>query len=311
MRPFHELDEDALRACSAAKERVWVDLVDPTDEEVDRLADVLGLHPMAEEDSKEFGQRPKLERYDDHLLLVWYGCVDDERGDPQVCEVHVHSTPEVLVTLRRSPSVDLRSLSDELGGRKPGWVLYRVLDELTDSFFAPLDRLESHFDDLEAQVVAGEPLPRAEILRLLRLSVAGRRILEQQRDALVSGSNDLVEAERMGHALREELRDVLDHLERLIQRMMLGHDRLIGIMKVADSASANRLGDQVARLTIVSTIFLPLSVIVGFFGMNFGWLVRNIDSLGAFLGLAIGGSLLSLLAIGWFVRRTGILRGGG
>ena len=307
MRPFRTLDEEALRACRETKTEVWVDLLDPSDADIDRLGRLLDLHPLAIEDSKSFGQRPKLEHWGANVLFVFFGVVMVD-GTPEVTETHVYSGPGVLVTLRHSPSVELHKLQPECTGRDPGWVLYRVLDALTDSFFPALDVIERRFDEIEAEVVRGGALPRDEIFRLLNVAVSSRRLLEQQRDQLVSGSNALMESARDGHDLADHLRDVEDHLERLLQRMVLGHDRLIGILKVADSAAATRLGDQVAKLTVISTIFLPLSVVVGFFGMNFGWLVDNIDSLASFVILAGGGCLVSLIAIFVFVRRTGLLR---
>ena len=101
-------------------------------------------------------------------------------------------------------------------------------------------------------------------------------------------------------------RDVYDHLLRISDNLESLRDVLTSLHDINLSAQSNRLNTIVYRLTVVGTIFLPITFITGFFGQNFGWLVRNIDSPGAFLGLGIGLELASVLCLLLWFRRTGV-----
>src|SRR5437868_14325310 len=109
-----------------------------------------------------------------------------------------------------------------------------------------------------------------------RLLVAMRKIITQQRDIFARAGNDIIQLPGLEPSSRDYFRDVYDHLIRISDLIDSYRDLLTGAMDVYLSTVSNRLNAVMKQLTIVATIFLPLSVITGFFGQNFGWLVRNI-----------------------------------
>src|SRR3954468_1462832 len=95
------VDGDQITSDLKAGHEFWIDLIDPTDEDIDRLGEQLGLHPVAVEDTREFGQRPKVDVYEDHVLLVYYTARLEESGSVTAIEVHVYAAAGFLITVRR------------------------------------------------------------------------------------------------------------------------------------------------------------------------------------------------------------------
>src|SRR3954466_6113268 len=125
------VDPARIEADRRSGHEFWIDLVDPSDEEVDRLGEMLGLHPVATEDTREFGQRPKVDVYEDHVLLVYYTARLEESGSVTAIEVHVYAAAGFLITVRRDRCDildDLRSRVEEMYEHP----VYEILDTLTD-----------------------------------------------------------------------------------------------------------------------------------------------------------------------------------
>ena len=158
MEILTDVDGDRIRALRERDAFFWLDLKDPADAELDVVGPLLGLHELAMEDSREFGQRAKLDRYPEQVLLVYWSArvLPDGQGT-ELVEVHLHISGGFLFTVRRAPSGALDELHRELEAEEPdaeAYVLYRVLDALTDALYPVVDDLESRIDALEAQVLA-------------------------------------------------------------------------------------------------------------------------------------------------------------
>src|SRR3954468_19750586 len=126
------VDADRIAADQRSGHTFWIDLASPSDEEVNRLGELLGLHPVAIEDTREFGQRPKIDVYEDHVLLVFYTARLDSDGSVVPIEVHVYVAQGYLTTVRRHKCVildDLRSRVEEIHEHP----VYAILDALTDA----------------------------------------------------------------------------------------------------------------------------------------------------------------------------------
>jgi magnesium transporter len=111
MRILRFPDLEELRALRERDEFFWLDLDDPDPETVSAVGKVLHLHELAVEDTKEFGQRPKLDVYGDQLLMVYFGATDDPDGDPAPVEIHLHISPRFLLTVHREPASSSRPSS--------------------------------------------------------------------------------------------------------------------------------------------------------------------------------------------------------
>jgi magnesium transporter len=309
VRILDEPDADEIKRLLAADEFFWLDLHDPAVAVIDELAAQLGWDPLAVEDAKEFGQRPKLDDYSDHALLVFYGV--HEPDDARV-EVHLFISGGWLVTVRRGACAGLAGLRERLAPDPPHSeeeLIYRVLDALTDSFLPALDSLDACVDKLEDDVVS-DPAPAQahEILAVRRRVGPMARTAVAQRDLFASVA-DIVD--RMpgleGEGMLDRMRDVADHLTRTAGHLEGLRDRLATTLDLYTSANANRLNEVTERLTLVATIFLPLSVVVGFFGQNFAWLTSHIDSLTTFLIWGVGLPVAGLAVMAVLFARAGLL----
>jgi magnesium transporter len=311
VRTLARLDRAEIERLLVRDEFFWLDLDSPSDDELDGLSAMLGWDPLALEDAKEFGQRPKLDDYANHALLVFYGV---HAPDGMLVEVHLFVSGGWIVTIHRAPCQHLHVQRDALADRPPHTeedVVYRILDALTDSFAPCLEDFDEQIEHLEDDIVA-EPHDRqvTEVLTLRRRLGPMRRTAAAQRD-LFSSVGDVIDRlpglER--DQARNQFRDVADHLNRTAEVLESQRDRLAGALQIYSSMSDNRLNRVTERLTLVATVFLPLTWTVGFFGQNFGWLVRHVNNFGAFMIWGIGFSFVAPLVVLYVLfRRAGYVR---
>ncbi len=169
----------------------------------------------------------------------------------------------------------------DLAGGRPAAVFHRVCDALVDSMFPVLDEVDDEIDRVENDIVERADVDTvSDIFRLKRELNGLRRVLGPQRDLL-----QLLSGPRVGRLDPDAqlyLRDVYDHAVRMVEQIDSYRDIITGSLDVYLSSVSNRLGEQTRRLTIVATIFLPLTFLTGFFGMNFGVLVSAISTRAAF-----------------------------
>ncbi|UUY03265.1 magnesium transporter CorA family protein [Svornostia abyssi] len=305
---FTELTPE-VDALVAAGEFVWVEIHDPDDTQIDRLAQSFSLHPLSVTDLREFGQRGRLERFGDHLGGVFYGAHPDG-GTPQMREVHFFASAKWLVTVHREPIPQLHELRDrviEVGMPEPSMLLYKLFDTLTESFFPAIERIDDEIDDLESAIVESADQAQVEqIVSLRRVLVEMRRVISPQRDMLTSGGELLADIPGTNPYRDEYFRDVRDHLIRVSEMIDAQRDLLAGAMDLYLSAVSYRQGEINKQLTLIATIFLPLTFITGFFGQNFGYMVADlIRSPAVFWVFGVGSLVVSGLGLLVWFRRQG------
>ena len=302
------IDEHAIDELTARGEFFWLDLVDPSEQELNALAQRLGWHPLALEDTREFGQRPKIDRYGDHMLLVFYGARAIGHDAPSMIEVHLLVSGDWVVTVRRGqadPIDALRRRTTEDPAPDEQFVVYRILDTLTDSFFPLLEAIDDEIDELEdAIVLSPDDAQLQRVFHLKRSLVTMRRIVTPQRDLAARTLDELHELPGLDPGTHDYFRDVYDHLIRVSDMVDSYRDLLTSTMDVYLSTVSNRLNVVMKQLTLVATIFLPITALTGFFGQNFGWLVRHVDSFWAFAVFGVGGAALSCVILYTWFRRN-------
>jgi len=278
----------------------------PTD--VELLGATLGFHPLTLEDTAHFGQRPKCEDYEDFAFLVVYGHAPDADS---LVEVHCYFSARFLVTVRRDEAPSLEELRRELAARGELFgdgvlVLYRVVDALVDGFFALLGRFDDRLELIEeAMISSPSEAQLQDVFKMRRRLVALRRTIVPQRDLFGRLAGGVAALPGMTSESEHYFRDVHDHLIRLADQLEGQRELMTGAIDLYLSTSSNRLNTTIKQLTVVATIFLPLSFITGFFGQNFGWLVDNVGGWGAFLGLGLGLELAAVFALLGFFKRRG------
>ena len=303
-------DRATLESLARREDFYWLDLHGPTADELDQLGEVFGFHPLAVEDAKNFGQRPKLDPYNGYVFLVVYGAAPDEDN---LVEVNCFYSERFLVTIRRDScpafmEVRERQVRRQEAELQPVRVLYRVVDGLVDSFFPTLSHLDDFMDAIEEGVLSkpGEEQMR-RVFDTKRELVRLRKVIVPQRDLMASIANGVADLPGSDPEAERFFRDVYDHLIRLTDAIDASRDLLTSLMDVYLSTVSNRLNDVMKRLTVIATIFLPLTFITGFFGQNFGWMVDHVGGLPAFVGLGVGIQLAAFAALlvvfkkrGWF-----------
>lgn len=311
MRFLESVDREQIAGLLERDEYFWLDLTDPGADEVAALRELFSFHPLALEDMVKRGQRPKLEDFGDFMFLVYYGAASGKDGEIALEEVHAFLSGGYIVTAHQHRCAALeeaRQRFDAQAPRSEQFVVYRLLDGLTDSFFPILERLDDRLEVLDGEVFARPaPTQLEEIGVVRRQLVTLRRVVTPQRDLLARGVDDILEIPGLEADSRNYFRDVYDHAIRISDQIDSYRDLLAGTRDAYLSLVSNRLNQITKQLTVVATIFLPLSFVVGFFGQNFKWLVVNIDSAVDFFALGIGSLVLSVVGLLFWFRRGSYL----
>ncbi|HEY7691805.1 MAG TPA: magnesium/cobalt transporter CorA [Gaiellaceae bacterium] len=285
----------------------WLDLHRPDPDDFDVLREVFKFHPLALEDSEHFGQRAKLDQYDDYVFLVVYGAAPD---DDRLVEVHCFYSANYLVTIHRDDCPAFLEIRERYAKRakpieRPALLLYRIVNGLVDSFFPILADFDDHIDTLENDIfLRADDKQLQEIFRLKRLLVGLRKAIGPERDLFASLTGGIADLPGMEEEDERYFRDVYDHLIRISDLIDTYRDLLTSSMDVYLSTVSNRTNVVAKQLTIIATIFLPLAWVTGFFGQNFGFLVRHIASWEAFLVYGIGFEVIGVaLLLAYFKRQ--------
>ena len=254
---------------------LWVDLVSPTPEEAQRLlTDTFHFHPLAVEDAMSEIHHPKIESYNGYLYLILHG-IDFQEGRREFAtrDVDFFLGPNYLVSVHdgRSRSIaQVKALCGHHGhvlAEGPVALLHRIVDQMVDNYRPEIERIEEQMDLVEDEAIMKphQNLVR-EILAMKRDLSSLRRVVLPQRDA--AGRLARKEFPQINDEMTYRFRDVFDNLVRLSEEANLFQDRITGILEAHLSSISNRLNEVMRVLTVMSTIFLPLTVLTGMWGMN-------------------------------------------
>ncbi len=279
--PQLDLPFSSLRSALADTEGlVWVDLVEPNLDELNRvLVNLFHFHPLAVEDCQSEGyQTPKLDDYGDYLFLIVQAVTDESSyEDSPTRELNLFLGKNYLVSscLRKILAVDhfrKRLEKDErLYQNGSDFLCHALLDQVVDDFIPHLDQLEEEIDFLE-EAVLSNPNPKTleRILRLKRYTMTLRRVIAPQREVINRLCRD--DFPMIDPHSRMYFRDIYDHLVRIYDLLDGIRDMTTSALEVYLNATSLRLNEVMKALTIVSTIFLPLSFVAGIYGMNFHYM---------------------------------------
>jgi magnesium transporter len=284
-------DRETVESLLASGSFFWLDVSQPTADDFDILREVFKFHPLALEDSEQFNQRAKIDGYDDFVFIVVYGAGPD---DDRLVEVHCFYSERFLITVHRDDCPAFAEIRRRYRKREraidhPSLLLYRVVDGLVDSFFPSLAELDDRIDELEDAIfLKADENQLQEIFQMKRRLVGMRKTVTPQRDAFASLMGGVAELPGLAEEDEHYFRDVYDHLIRISDLIDSYRDLLTGAMDVYLSTVSNRTNAVMKQLTIIATIFLPLTFITGFFGQNFDWMVSHVHSWPMFLVLSLG-----------------------
>jgi magnesium transporter len=253
---------------------VWVDLEAPTEEEAAVLTEVFAFHDLSVEDALSEIHHPKVETYPGYLYVILHGIDSSAAGTAFATQdIDFFLGPRYLVTVHAHHSRSIGHVSilcarnDAALGEGPSALMHRVVDTMVDNYGPEVDRLEDRLEALERDVFARTtPRQIQAVLELKRDVATLRRVVLPERDVLARLSRR--EFTEVGENVTYRFRDVYDHLVRLSDEAIFLQDRTTGLLEAYLSTVSNRLNAVMKVLTVLSTIFLPLSVVTGLYGMN-------------------------------------------
>ena len=297
----------AAERCVAEGTPFWLDL-DGLDEESARfLGERLGLHPLAVEDAEHFGQRPKIDEYDNFTYFVVHGVVP---GSFATSELHIFLVPNCVVTVHHGACPALDAVHARIGRRhaiedvtRQLSLLYVVVDSLIDSYFPALSAFDDRIDQLEDDILKQPTEAQLGVLFDLKRSLIDiRKVVTPQRDMFAALASGIIELPGMTPEGQRYFRDIYDHLIRIADVVDGYRDLLSGVMDTHVSTVSNRLNVVMKQLTIIATVFLPLSFLTGFFGQNFSFLVGRIAGRTPFLIFGLGIEVVTVLVLVYFFQ---------
>jgi magnesium transporter len=263
---------------------LWVDMPALSDADRRVLLEVFHFHPLSIEDAGSTLQYPKIEAYQGYLYLVLHGI--DARpaaqkpaggGGPQrshfaTRDVDFFLGRNYLVTIHDGQSRSIERLREMCGRHEhflregPVALLHRIVDAMVDNYRPVIEEIEDRVARLEEQAFAGQERLARQVMKLKREVSAMRRVMIPQRDAI--GRLARREFPMISDEMAYRFRDVYDHVVRMTEEAILFQDRVTGIFEVNLSSVSHRLNQVMKLLTVMSTIFLPLTVLTGMWGMN-------------------------------------------
>lgn len=254
---------------------VWVDLMNPSTEEGrDVLAGVFHFHELAVDDAVSALQFPKVESYGAYLYLILHR-IDFSAGEHcfQTHDVDFFLGANFLVTIHSGDSRSIDQVSSVCErnsmalGEGAAALMHRIIDALIDAYRPEIEKLSERLDDLEERVFDASGANLAKDILNFKKDVASlRRVVQPQRD--VVGRLARREFPFIDEQIAYRFRDVHDHLVRSADESMFFQDRISSLLDANLAIVSNQLNSIMKILTIISTVFMPLTFITGLYGMN-------------------------------------------
>lgn len=312
---FDEREVAGLEECAAlpppaAGGVTWIDVVGLHDAElVARLGETFGLHPLALEDVLNTGQRPKVDEFDDHLFCVLR---DFDDGEVLVSEqIALFLKPGLVLTLQERPGDSFEPVRERLRRARgriraagADYLAYALIDALVDQFFPLLERHGERLEALEDELIdAPTPDTLQRIYRLRRELLMLRRAAWPEREVIAALRRE--ETTLVGREVRLYLRDVYDHAVQVLEILETYRELAGSMLDIYLSSLSHRMNEVMKVLTIIATLFIPLTFVAGVYGMNFDrmpelhWRWGYPASLLLMAGIAVG-LIVFFRRRGWF-----------
>jgi len=273
---YHDLDlMRRMDLLQDPRNLLWIDLYNCTAEELKYIGAIFDFHPLAIEDCLHDSPRSKVDPYDDYYFFVFHALRYDEEKEIEISteELNIFLGKNYIVTIHKKPLQTIGRIaatslrSSHFMNRGPDFLLYSMVDGITDEYFPIMERLSTRIDELEDEMYT-EPAHEIteEFLALKRNAVLIRRVIQPQKRIFANING------RYSFEISEDIIpyyvDLVDHLERIADSVEYQRDLISGALETYYSLVSARTNDTMRVLTVISTIMLPLTFITGFFGMN-------------------------------------------
>ena len=295
---------DAMRKALATDRPDWVSIIEPSEDDLAAVCEILDLHPLAVRDALNEEQPPKLEDYGSHLFFIVHTPV--KKAFSQTRKIAVFLAANWIVTMQTTESDAMDQIAARVEAApehlltSPDALAHVVIDHMTGGFEGLTAEVLEDMTQLE-DLVMGNPEPSSmeAILKMRRRVIGLLRVTRSQRD--VCGSLCRMQHEALGREVQPYLRDVYDHILRVFELLESAREGLSVTRDAYLAVVNNRLSEIMRTLTIIATVMMPLSLIAGIFGMNFDPL-PGATSAGAFW-LCMGAMGTVAFGMLWYFRR--------
>ena len=280
---FQVRETETLEECYPFKDRptiIWINIDGIHEiETLEKLGDCFGLHPLTLEDILNTDQRPKIEDYGEYIFIVLKMLYpDDDTGEILAEQVSLVLGQNFVISFQEREGDIFNSVRERIRSgkgriRKMGadYLVYSLLDSIVDNYFIILEKLGERIEFLEEKLIIN-PVPETINLihKLKREMIFLRRSVWPLREVI--GSIERGESSLIKSSTNIYLRDVYDHTIQVIDTIETFRDILSGMLDIYLSSVSNRLNAVMKVLTIIATIFMPLTFIAGIYGMNFKYM---------------------------------------
>ncbi|RLQ97079.1 magnesium/cobalt transporter CorA [Falsibacillus albus] len=252
----------------------WVDFSNPNNNEAKQLSKVFHFHPLAIEDCLDgFSQRPKIDFYDQYFFIVLHA-LNVSSLDPY--EVDLFINEKYIVTVHKKPVRELNNLWDQLkkkdsASQSPFSIMHAIVDKLVDDFFPPVYQIEDRLNVIEDNTEEETINELMDKLFDIRHEMSKlRRSLLPMRDLLYR----ILHSDRMSFLKDQQLyfQDVYDHLIKLVEMLESYREFSADVRDSYLSINSDKMNNIMMTLTVITTIFMPLTFIAGLYGMNFQYM---------------------------------------
>jgi magnesium transporter len=263
------ITEDEIRI-PQEDEVVWIRLLNPTAEEVKHvIGDIFKCHPLLVEDCINMKQRPKMDRYREQTFLSFYAFHPKDMTPIEMGTVigknYVVSLYKEEITFLDDIYHDFQQIEGRM--ENPGYILYHILDRCVDEYTLLVDHVEDKVDRMERGIFRNPYIRIAkDIFHLKRLLHQVRRYMAEEKTIMGAISH-----QNLPYTSKETdvyFIDIYDHISRVVDSLDSYREALTGLLELQMGMKSDRMNEIMKTLTIISSIFLPLTFIVGLYGMN-------------------------------------------
>jgi magnesium transporter len=307
-------DPEALRGYAETERPTWVDIQGFGDEACLRqIGKVFGIHTLALADAVNVPQRAKTQRYPEHLLIIIQAPLETFDVSERIPQVAILLARDYVVTFQERPfgffdevRERLRNPASNLRRMGPSYLAYALVDTLIDQYYPLLASISEEVDEIEAEIY-GHASPEL-VERLHRLQRRTTQLLRVHRPQ-VEAVHQLVRHDTalIPDAIRIYFNDVEDHARQILGSLEAARDSATDAMSAIHAILGHRQNEVMKLLTLVGTIFIPLTFIVGVYGMNFAYMPELNSRVGYPITLGVMAAL-ALAMLAWF-RSKGWLGG--
>lgn len=291
----------------------WFDVTDPAPQDLEHLQHQYNLHPLAIEDALHAHQRAKVESYLEFEFVVVHGVFRAPNGTLKTHELNLFIGERFLISVRHGSGLPLQELLNRWERVPETWrpdsssLLYVLLDALVDEYAPFADELETELSSIRQRLIDPAHSNEHELKNIFEISElvhTAHAVIFPLKDVLstlLRAGPPVVSPQEVPY-----FRDIRDHAQHTVERLELARNMADRAFDIYHALENGRQGASSRQLTMVATIFLPLTLVTGFFGQNFGFLVNHvIASTPAFWILCVGFESLVAVVTIVFVRRIG------